>query len=205
MPSKIYTKKGDRGCTFIGDGTKVSKAALQPEVCGRIDELNVALGAVKIMLPENSAKKKSVEAVQTNLFQIAGTAARALPSNNPSLIEKLMSETSFFESDIDQIEERIGSLDHFIYPGDNELSIRWHLARVACRRIERALVQLMQEQEIEPAITAYLNRLSDWLFTQAREAGMKQINEGVETRFIASQNGDGFIQCIKKKLKTLAN
>ena len=45
-----------------------------------------------------------------------------------------------------------------------------HLARTVCRRAERAVVTLSLDQEINPQVIIYLNRLSDLLFVLARVA-----------------------------------
>src|SRR5256885_870323 len=50
------------------------------------------------------------------------------------------------------------------------LASRLHVARAVCRRAERLLVASSRERTIEPIILIYINRLSDWLFVQARRA-----------------------------------
>jgi cob(I)alamin adenosyltransferase len=45
-----------------------------------------------------------------------------------------------------------------------------HVARTVCRRAERRLVQFAQDRPIPATVITYLNRLSDWLFVQARLA-----------------------------------
>jgi cob(I)alamin adenosyltransferase len=43
-----------------------------------------------------------------------------------------------------------------------------HLARTVARRAERQIVALSQEEEINPEVLKYVNRLSDLLFLVAR-------------------------------------
>ncbi|MEX1113115.1 MAG: ATP:cob(I)alamin adenosyltransferase, partial [Patescibacteria group bacterium] len=43
-----------------------------------------------------------------------------------------------------------------------------HLARAVCRRAERRLSALGEEETVNPASLMYLNRLSDLLFVLAR-------------------------------------
>ena len=43
-----------------------------------------------------------------------------------------------------------------------------HLARAICRRTERIIVSLSNDEEISREILAFLNRLSDFLFVLAR-------------------------------------
>ena len=39
---------------------------------------------------------------------------------------------------------------------------------MVCRRAEREVVALSQQETLDPTVTTYLNRLSDWLFALAR-------------------------------------
>jgi cob(I)alamin adenosyltransferase len=61
-------------------------------------------------------------------------------------------------------------LRDFILPGGCETSARLHLARTVCRRAERVLVAFSHDRPVAPIMLTYLNRLSDWLFVQARLA-----------------------------------
>jgi cob(I)alamin adenosyltransferase len=59
-------------------------------------------------------------------------------------------------------------LRSFILPGGSEGGAALHLARTTCRRAERAVVALAGDDVVHPAILAFLNRLSDFLFVAAR-------------------------------------
>ncbi|MBZ0159419.1 MAG: ATP:cob(I)alamin adenosyltransferase, partial [bacterium] len=67
----------------------------------------------------------------------------------------------------------------FILPGGSEGGALLHLARTVCRRAERRMVALSQYEPLAPVLIAYINRLSDLLFTLARavnrEAGIEEI------------------------------
>ena len=45
-----------------------------------------------------------------------------------------------------------------------------HMARSVCRRAERAVVPLALAKHLDDAVSIYINRLSDYLFTAARLA-----------------------------------
>jgi cob(I)alamin adenosyltransferase len=74
------------------------------------------------------------------------------------------------EAEIDAAQARLSPLRNFIVPGGTEGATRLHLGRTVCRRAERLCVGLAGHQPIDPLVMAYLNRLSDWLFVQARLA-----------------------------------
>jgi cob(I)alamin adenosyltransferase len=68
-------------------------------------------------------------------------------------------------------------LRSFVLPAGSLEVSHCHVARCICRRAERLIVHLNEEQHIEPIIIQYINRLSDYLFVLSRYKGMKQ---GVE-------------------------
>src|SRR5205085_1029420 len=72
------------------------------------------------------------------------------------------------ESEIDSAESELPKLRNFVLPGGTEVSARLHLARTICRRAERLLVAWAAIQQVSPIPITHLNRLSDWLFVQAR-------------------------------------
>ena len=59
-------------------------------------------------------------------------------------------------------------LKNFILPSGLPTVSKCHIARAVCRRAERNLVALSQEDEINNLHIQYLNRLSDYLFVLAR-------------------------------------
>jgi cob(I)alamin adenosyltransferase len=68
--------------------------------------------------------------------------------------------------------ETLPPMKSFILPGGHITVSHIHISRCICRRAERCCVRLEAEQnEVEPIIIKYLNRLSDYLFVLARYAG----------------------------------
>jgi cob(I)alamin adenosyltransferase len=74
---------------------------------------------------------------------------------------------------IDAAVAQLPALRTFVLPGGSELASRLHIARTICRRAERRLVQFAADRPVSPTILTYLNRLSDWLFVQARHANQQ--------------------------------
>ena len=60
-------------------------------------------------------------------------------------------------------------MTHFILPGGHTIVSFCHIARCICRRAERIVVLLNENEAIDPVIMIYLNRLSDLLFVMARK------------------------------------
>jgi cob(I)alamin adenosyltransferase len=61
--------------------------------------------------------------------------------------------------------QSLPALTSFILPGGSDGAAYAHVARVAVRRAERAVVAIAN---VNPAVRRYLNRLSDHLFVLAR-------------------------------------
>ncbi len=132
------------------------------EAYGTVDELNAALGVCTAADRGRIAGMLGV--VQNELFTVGSMLAR-LAGTGPRVEEKWISR---LETEIDVAEGELSPLRAFILPGGCELSARLHFARTVARRAERGVVALSRESSVDPLVVKYLNRLSDWLFVQAR-------------------------------------
>lgn len=167
---KIYTRTGDDGSTGLIGGSRVAKDDAAIECYGTVDELNASLGAA-VVVATDAETRIWLEQVQAELFTIgshlatpAGASqASSLPALDGMWVERL-------EKQIDAIESTLPPLSNFILPGGTEFAARLHVARTVCRRAERLLVAASRERQVHPLIVTYINRLSDWLFVQARRA-----------------------------------
>lgn len=174
MEVKIYTKTGDKGLTRLVDGRECSKASLRVETYGSVDELNSTLGLALSFWPtslELQALKSELERTQNHLFNIGSHLAcekeetrKLLPAFPESWIEAL-------EKSIDSMTTTLPPLKNFILPGGAQASSFLHLGRTVCRRAERNVVRLLEENPAHPETQRalrYLNRLSDYLFVASR-------------------------------------
>ena len=163
----IYTRTGDKGKTALFDGTRVFKSHIRVQTYGTIDELNSMIGVASAHMKASYAKPKSELAqIQNDLLDIG--SALATPAALP--VSGLETRPKDFEELIDRLTGRMPELKNFILPGGSKPGAFLHMARTITRRAERQLVELMQQEEVDPAIPIYLNRLSDLLFTMARYA-----------------------------------
>jgi cob(I)alamin adenosyltransferase len=170
---KIYTKTGDDGTTGLIGGDRVRKDDARLDCYGTADELNAALGLVAVVAGDDL--RGPLADVQAELFVIGSYLAA--PENDPAaqkylppLDEQMIGR---LEMQIDAADARLPPLKTFILPGGTELAARLHLARTVCRRAERQVVGFAMDRPVHGVIVTYLNRLSDWLFTQARLANFR--------------------------------
>lgn len=167
MQMKIYTKKGDQGFTRLISGTKVLKSHKTIVAYGSVDELNSWIGVLAASLPE---MENMFYNIQDNLFSIGAILScdctqtlKKLPRINENGIKEL-------ENSIDEMNQDLPPLKHFIFPRGNQLSSYCHVARTVCRRSETECVELINIGLLmDFGIIKYINRLSDWLFTLARK------------------------------------
>jgi cob(I)alamin adenosyltransferase len=167
---KIYTKTGDDGTTGLIGGRRVRKDDARLACCGTIDELNACLGLAGA--GAGAELTRPLGLVQAELFIIGShlAAPEGKLQGLPPLTEENLAR---LEQEIDSAEADLPPLRNFILPGGSETAARLHLARTICRRAERSLVQFAATHPVEPILLTYLNRLSDWLFVQARLANQR--------------------------------
>lgn len=174
---KIYTRKGDEGETSLFGGRRVSKDELRVEAYGTVDELNSALGlaVAKLRDPMREWRNRLVT-IQSDLFTVGALLATpktgaARPEHIPELRD---ARVEALEDWIDELDKELAPLKAFVLPGGSELAAVLQLARNVCRRAERRVVALAKQEQVEPVIVKYLNRLSDLVFTLARAANARQ-------------------------------
>ena len=78
-------------------------------------------------------------------------------------------ETALLEEQIDEINASIPPQTAFILPGGSHEASLAHVCRTVCRRAERRIFSLDELSPLDPEVTHYINRLSDYLFVLARK------------------------------------
>lgn len=178
--TKIYTRTGDGGQTALFGAGRVSKADARVMAYGDVDELNAALGAVLACQPVEF-ERELLDAVQRDLFAIGGGLASPHPAKVSKALQKAQvtpERVSQLEAAIDRADQELPPLSAFVLPGGTMKAALFHVARTVCRRAERSAVALGAAEDVPPTILAYLNRLSDLLFTLARLANRRaQVSE----------------------------
>ncbi|WP_339814356.1 cob(I)yrinic acid a,c-diamide adenosyltransferase [uncultured Imperialibacter sp.] len=174
---KIYTKTGDKGTTSLLGGTRVSKAHLRIETYGTVDELNSYIGLLRDQ-EVNKARIPFFIEIQEQLFTIGSHLAMEPGSTKfpvPQVDETL---TSRLEAAMDEMDALLPPMKNFILPGGHPSVSHGHIARCVCRRAERLVIGLQEQEAVEESIVQFLNRLSDYLFVlcrmMAQELGVEE-------------------------------
>jgi cob(I)alamin adenosyltransferase len=168
--SRIYTRTGDTGETALFGGGRTRKSDSRVAAYGEVDELNAILGIAALKVTDGWIRWR-LQLLQADLFSLGAHLAtpparegRRTPQL-PPLPEERVAE---LERWMDEASAALPELRSFILPGGSEGGAALHLARTVCRRAERAVVALAGDDVVHPAILAFLNRLSDFLFVAAR-------------------------------------
>lgn len=172
---KVYTKTGDGGTTALFGGTRVPKDHIRIESYGTIDELNSYIGLIRDQEINSHYKDMLIE-IQDRLFTIGAILAtppeKEVMKNGELRLKKLgITETDIelLEKEIDDMEEKLPPMTHFVLPGGHQTVSYCHITRCICRRAERLAVHLSHNEPVAEIAIKYLNRLSDYLFVLARK------------------------------------
>ena len=167
--NKIYTRTGDDGSTGLVDGSRRAKHDPRLEAIGAVDEANSAIGLAILAIPDADARA-ALTRIQNDLFDLGADIATPGEDFAPSemTLRIVAAQAQWLESAIDARNAPLAPLTSFILPGGSEAAARVHVARASVRRAERAIVALAANEPVNPAAIAYINRLSDYLFVEAR-------------------------------------
>ena len=170
--SKIYTRTGDKGDTALGDGSRRAKNDLRVTAYGTTDELNATVGLARQHSDGEMDDRLSL--IQNDLFDLGADLCRPDMAKDAEAeyppLRVTPAQTERLEAEIDAMNADLEPLRSFVLPGGSALAAQLHLCRTVARRAERLSVELSGEEEVNPAVVTYLNRLSDWFFVASRVA-----------------------------------
>ena len=131
---------------------------------GTVDELNSFIGVVISQNPDEFLTK-----VQNELFVVGGMLATPVTNwEKYWKVERLAEFTKELEQEIDRMSAELPPMRGFILPQGSRLIADTHVCRTVCRRAERYVVAMMEEDEAYQKVQVLLNRLSDFFFILAR-------------------------------------
>ncbi|GAB3313080.1 cob(I)yrinic acid a,c-diamide adenosyltransferase [Haloplanus salinarum] len=160
----VYTGRGDEGMTDLRDMSRVSKTSPRIEAYGTVDEANALIGTIRPSGYDDVDDR--LERIQNHLHIVQADFANPDPDDDDPAVDEAHVEE--LEAWIDEAEAELDPLQSFVLPGGSEAGSALHHARTVVRRAERRAVDLADADPVNPVAVAYLNRLSDALFTFGR-------------------------------------
>lgn len=165
---KIYTRKGDDGTTGLLYGGRVRKDDPGPTAYGDVDEAQAAIGLARAHAPKGGELDELLVSLERDLWVLMADLA-----TDESNRDKLTPEVSLvtqgmvdrLEVTIDEVSERTELPAEFVVPGEEPVAAFLDVARTVVRRAERSALAAVVPGSL---VVAYLNRLSDLLWTLAR-------------------------------------
>lgn len=164
---KIYTRSGDDGTTSLFSGGRVQKYHLRVDCYGTVDEMNSLIGLARAHEPTEPTDTELAR-VQHQLFNLGADLATPMDAASSHVVRVDAAAVAWLEERIDWMSEALPALKYFILPGGTPASATIHVARTVCRRAERLVSELREQEAVGEQVLPYLNRLSDYLFTLAR-------------------------------------
>jgi len=170
----IATKTGDEGETSLMYGRRVSKTDHRVDAYGCVDELNSALGLARAATDAPFIKEEILRA-QKELITVMGELATA-PEDLARYCKDGFEVTT--STMVDRVTAVIDELEKdkslypkdWVIPGASVASAAMDNARTTCRRAERRVAALVNENKnFNIEILRYLNRLSDLCWLLARK------------------------------------
>ena len=195
---KIYTKTGDKGTTSLFDGGRVKKYELRVETYGTFDELNAQISLCEKYVTSQENKEFLVK-IQKTLFYLCAELATEQVDKQANFIRVTEFDVKLLEEAMDKCLKELPEVRQFILLGESAVASHLHVARAVARRAERLLVKLNEEVAVSKEILQYVNRLSDFLYTMAREEDFRNeitnLTKEIITRYTSEateQNSDYF-------------
>ncbi len=159
--TEIVARSGDDGRTSLADGTRLPKHAARIEAIGAVDELSSQIG---VLLDTAMAEEHRVllREIQRDLFNLG--AELAWPEVLQIEDEHLLS----LDQNLARLNAGLPPLTEFVLPGGAPAAAQAHVCRSVCRRAERRLSKLAEQEALSPKLGQYLNRLTELLFVLSR-------------------------------------
>jgi cob(I)alamin adenosyltransferase len=173
--NRIYTRTGDDGTTSLGSGDRRKKYDLRVAAYGTLDEVNAAIGLVRLHTAGDRLLDGILARIQNDLFDVEADLCLSEKGPGGARMTVTDAQVDWLEGEIDRLNADLAPLRSFILPGGTAAGAYLHLARTVCRRAERLMVELNDTpgEGVTPAALKYVNRLSDLLFVAGRYANDK--------------------------------
>ena len=165
---KVYTRKGDDGTTGLLYGGRVRKDDPAPVAYGEVDEAQAAIGVARAHAERGGELDELLVSVERDLWVLMADLATEAANRHkltPGATLVTAEMVDRLEQVIDDVSARFEMPSEFVVPGEAPVAAFLDLARTVVRRAERHSLAVAAEGS---HALAYLNRLSDLLWTLAR-------------------------------------
>jgi cob(I)alamin adenosyltransferase len=151
------------------------------DALGASDELNAHLGLAHVEIAARHVRLgQMLTEVMSRVMDVGSSVATPPSSSSTSRLARVALPEDLstqLESWIDELDEPLPPLRNFVLPGGCRGAAQLHVARTVCRRLERTLWALNEEDPVDETCLVFANRLSDFLFVAAR---FVSFSEGVQ-------------------------
>jgi cob(I)alamin adenosyltransferase len=180
--NRVYTRSGDNGTTGLVGGSRVSKDSSRIHTFGTLDEVNSLVGMTLTELASapvaaNASSEaglaeltETLEWVQHKLFDVGAYLATPPGDFQKGMPSAGAGDVSRLEAAMDAWSDGLAELDSFLLPGGGKVGAWLHVCRTVCRRGEREVCRLHEQEPVDDAVMQFINRLSDFFFVAARHA-----------------------------------
>ena len=155
--ARLYTRKGDFGCTVLADGRRVPKDHILVEIVGNLDEFSSMLGVAKIYT-ENEALILDIENLQNMTVSVMAEVSGWKACVTDETVKN-----------VEEMIDRYGiEFSGLTLPGGTKASAFLDVARCIIRRAERIAYKAFRKKRITKPVMCWLNRTSDLLYAMGR-------------------------------------
>lgn len=165
---KVYTRKGDDGTTGLLYGGRVRKDDPAPVAYGEVDEAQAVIGVARAHAERGGELDELLVSIERDLWVLMADLATEEANRHkltPGATLVTAEMVDHLEQVIDDVASRFELPSEFVVPGETPVAAFLDLARTVVRRAERHSLAVAAEGS---HALAYLNRLSDLLWTLAR-------------------------------------
>lgn len=158
---------------MLATGERVLKSNVRIEAYGTVDELNSMVGFLRDSIASDQRLSDLCELlskIQNELFDVGGELSvplDVLDTRRQQVVS--LADVTRLEQEMDAFNELLPPLENFVLPGGHLANSTAHIVRTVCRRAERAVVRMSEQDAVRDEIRIYLNRLGDWFFVLSRE------------------------------------
>jgi len=160
----LHWGESEHGRTVLPSLGSVSKAHLRVEIDGAVDETNSLVGAARPTGHDDIDDR--LHRIQNQLHVFHATVTNPDPPESYPQVDG--THVATLERWIESYTGVYDAMAQHTVPGGTTAGSRLHRARTACRRAERRVARLAEQEGVDDRLVQYLNRLGDVLFLFAR-------------------------------------